>query len=641
MKNRRILKIISLVVILSLLFSIFTVFTYAESTPMDSYEYFKLIQKFADAYAPGGWIGGGDTAELPLNRLIVKTDSNEPLEETYGAIATLDGYNNLHILQYETQTQTENAFANFSRSDAEYVEYDFRVSFIADTERYCYCPQNTDNYISCICSEDPEEYGVCCCETHDAPENYLSWNTATAKVVEAFEYIESNNIKCNDISVAVLDTGIYMEHEYFSKKGKSRLCLDENYTLYKEGKVYPSDEDTNFHGTHVAGILYDNTLSNVKIYSYRVIPPDDTVITYTELCGAIDAAVSNGVDVINMSIISGDYYFEEHKMQTIRDSIGNAINNNVVLVAGAGNESCDAQIYVPAQFDEVITVSATERDNTPDKSYTCFGSCVDIAAPGTDICSTVPKTMVQGNKTITFRIPYLRTNGTSMATPLVSAAAALLKSINPDITPAEVKRIIKETAYVPDNWAEENSENNYGVGIVNFLNMVKAEATEVKPTIAAKNGKIEITAPKGSDSRIYYTLDGTVPTIDNPLTYSEPFSIVGKNVAKITAVCHENGKLIGEPVVFETTRRININLHYKHIANPMPKDLAVKATWKSSNPEVAAVDSSGNIIGKSVGETNIFAYYPDGTQFIYRITVDYALWQKIIINLFFGFHWYI
>lgn len=619
----------------------FSIFTCAESTAMSPHEYFEKIQKFADAYEPGGLISGTDSSELPLNRLIVKTDSNEPLEETYGAIATLDGYNNLHILQYETSAQTENACENLSNSDVEYVEYDFRISFITDTERYCYCPKNTDNYPSCICSENSEEHGVCTCETHDAPENYLSWNSAAAKVVEAFEYIETNNINCSDVRVAVLDTGIYMDHEYFSKKGESRLCLDENYILKKGDTEYPSDEDTNFHGTHVAGIIYDNTMSNVDIYSYRIIPPEDTIITYSELCGAIDAAVSNGVDVINMSIISGDY-LEEYKMNALRGSIENAIDNNVVLVAGAGNDECDAQKFVPARFDEVITVSATERDNTPDKSYTCFGSCVDIAAPGTGIRSTVPKTVGEGDKEVTFPVPYLSLNGTSMSTPLVSAAAALLKSINPDITPAEVKRIIKETAYVPDTWAEENSENNYGTGIVNFLNMVKAEVTEAKPTITMKNGKIVITAPEGSDSRIYYSLDGTVPTIDNPLTYTEPLNIGGMNVRKITAVCHENGKLIGEPVTYETVRRIELDtLYFKHTTNPMPKDMSLKARWRSSNPDIASVDSKGTITGVSPGTTYVYAYRADGMKMIYKVTVEYALWQEILIYFFFGFLWYI
>lgn len=617
-------KFVSIMLFFLLTISSFSLSGFAlEKTTMSREKFYNQAKKLVLDYESSGGLGSDSTNKYQTNRLIVKTEDNEPLENHYGAWGIVEGYNGMHILQYTNEAKAKSAYNKLSLDNIEYIEYDFYIKIDGE--------------------------GFTSQEVSDMPlstRSHLSWNSTAVDVDEATEYIKSQNSELSSVTVAIVDSGLYAAHDFFCN---SNRIIDSEYIYetweqdddYNDILVrYSSMDATLFHGTHIAGTIFDNTSENIKIMPFRATNYMD--ILYLDLINAFEAAIDKAdpkPDIINISAYKSSRNdekkeYSENQWITLYNLVTKAVDNNITVVVCAGNKEGDAGKYYPACHPDVITVASSDENNLPDYERSNKGSVVDVAAPGTNIRSTSTIEKIEVNPEIgSF---YLTDSGTSYATALVSAAAATLKSIHPEYTPADIQRIIKETAYVPEVW-----DTDYGVGIVNFLNMVKAEATEVKPTIAAKNGKIEITAPKGSDSRIYYTLDGTVPTIDNPLTYSEPFSIVGKNVAKITAVCHENGKLIGEPVVFETTRRININLHYKHIANPMPKDLAVKATWKSSNPEVAAVDSSGNIIGKSVGETNIFAYYPDGTQFIYRITVDYALWQKIIINLFFGFHWYI
>lgn len=646
-------KLIAVFLSVSLCLNLCFSLSYAQDDGLTAAEFSNELQRFVTDYAP---IADGKVdSYAPLNRLIVKNDSDEPLEDDYGALETLNGLDGLHILQYDNEADTDFAYESLLKDDIEYVEYDYYLSTaeIADTLKYCYCSGSEH---SCECSSS-YNYNTpyCMCKKY-YPNNRLSWNSLSVDADNAFRYVGNLKIDYEPVVVAVFDTGLYAEHEFFNP---DRIIFDENYTFSFNGTVYPSDEDYVGHGTHVAGIIHDNSMDNVKICPYRIFSEkdDSKILLYSVYSLALKTAIEADfnkdgkpdTDVINMSLCRPPFGEEnnnsieeeyEYQNKLISDIIDEAISKNIVIVASAGNDDRNADEYIPGQFSKVITVSATERDNTPDKSYSNYGSCVDIAAPGTDIYSPVPN--VPGvNKPSEYQDLYVSKRGTSMSAPLVSAAAALLKSINPDITPAEVKRIIKETAYVPIGWERECGKNNYGTGIVNFLNMVKAEATEVKPTITIKNGKIVITAPEDSKARIYYTLDGTVPTIDNHIKYTQPFIATGMTADKIIAVCHENGKLIGEPVVFETTRRVNVDLYYKHVTNPMPKNLAVKAYWSSSNPEIAYVDSFGNITGKSVGTTNVIANCCDGTKIVYKVTVDYSLWQEILIKLFFGFLWYI
>ena len=222
---------------------------HATEESVSVYDFFSLIQKFSDDYAPLG-IAGNDISEQPLNRLIVKTSTNEPLDEDYGAIASLSGYDGFHILQYTSESKASAALEKFSKSNVESVEYDFWVN-IESSEGFCYCAENTYGETACDCKGDPEEKGFCTCPDN-ATANHLSWNSSAVKVDEAFDLIERQPINYETVTVAVFDTGLYAEHEFFDT---SRIVFDENYSLEIENVTYPSNVDNHYHGTHVAGII--------------------------------------------------------------------------------------------------------------------------------------------------------------------------------------------------------------------------------------------------------------------------------------------------------------------------------------------------------------------------------------------------
>lgn len=641
MKKKR---IICVIVMLCMLLNMFIVYSSANNQEMDVYEYSKLIRKLTDAYIPNSFTSVEDLLEYPLNRLIVKTDSNEPLENDFGASDKIEGYNCLHILQYESESQTDTAYLNFLQSDIEYVEYDFWLT-IMDSFGYCFCNENLETSVVCDCPNNESNYAFCSCLDPYAPENYFSWSSGAAQVEEAFQLIEEYGISCSSTTVAVLDTGVYATHDYFieGEEELSRIKTDPNYTYVKDFVTYPSDEDGLYHGTHVAGIIHNNTMDNVEICSYRLYGKKELPLSCAELTGAIDAAVANGVDVINMSLRRSEY-FKTEDMKTLESSIENAISNKVVLVAAAGNDSEDAKAYIPARYDDVITVSATTRNNEPDTSYSNYGLCVDIAAPGTDIYSTTPRNVPKNSDEVPdAQSLYMRISGTSMSTPLVAAAAAMIKSIDPDITPAEVKRLIKETAYVPDNWEESCGDKNYGTGIVNFYNIAKVMLEpeySATPTISINsNNKFEITAPEGVDAKIFYTLDGTIPTLKNHLTYTAPFNLRAKNVTSVMAACYENGKLISEPAVYVLTTYDEKTVFYKWSGTLTTDADTSNAKWRSNNPDIASVDSAGNIKGVSKGDTLITCSFPSGERIIWKLTVTYSPLQAFFALFFFGFLW--
>lgn len=629
-------KLLCIIISLIVYVNTFPLCSSATNQEINVYEYNKLIRKLTDAYIPDNYVSTEEITEYPLNRLIVKTTSNNPLDNDYGAADKIEGYNCLHILQYETEEETSEAYKKLIQSDIEYVEYDYWLTAM-DARKACYCDDNISNSYMCACTG----YAFCPCKDPDAIGNHYSWSSSAVQVDEAFQLINELGVSCQQTKVAILDSGVYAAHEEFSKSENTvnRIKTDPNYVYVKNSVEYPSNEDDYFHGTHVAGIVHNNTMENVEIYSYRMSGKTLSPLSCLELTSAIDAAVANKVDVINMSL-RREEFFNPNQNKTLETSIKNAIDENVVLVAGAGNSSDDAGNFIPAKYNNVITVSATTKTNVPDKSYSSYGDCVDISAPGTDIRSTSPR----NDKNEEPENWMIRASGTSMATPLVSAAAATLKSIYPDITPAEVKRIIKETAYVPENWEESCDGKNYGTGIVNFYNMVKAVLEpeySATPIIKVNSdNKFEIVAPHGTDARFYYTIDGSVPTIDNHMKYTEPFKLINSYNEKLIAVCHENGKLIGEPVSYDLITEKTKTIFYKWSANPLHNEDSKMLNCKINNPRVAAVDNEGNITGLSPGDTKITYYMASGKRVVCDVKVIYAPWQWIIRILFLGFLWY-
>ncbi|WP_426490716.1 S8 family peptidase [Hymenobacter sp. 102] len=203
------------------------------------------------------------------------------------------------------------------------------------------------------------------------------------------------------------------------------------------------------HGTHVAGIIgadRENNAGilgvapNVQIMSVRAIPDGDE--RDKDVANAIRYAVDNGAQIINMSF--GKYFSPQRP--AVEEAIRYADSKGVLLIHSAGNENnnLDQVTQYPSpnfssgqRIPNMITVGASARlnDETLAADFSNYGKVqVDVFAPGSQIYSTLP-----GSK-------YGNLSGTSMAAPVVAGIAATLKSYFPQLTAAQLKRIILASA---------------------------------------------------------------------------------------------------------------------------------------------------------------------------------------------------
>lgn len=565
----------------------FIITAYAEEEELTLVEYSTQLSELAQLYgvdSVGGVDGGNiDLTEIPLNRLIIKTDSNNHLEEDCGAVAKIEGYNGIHIMQYASTEAAEQAYDYYNGlSNVECIEFDFVFRVLEPETEYV-------------------EY--------EYKKDYLSWGSTTTNAHKAVSYATYLADDAPEIVVAVIDSGIDYEHSFFEGRiAEGGIDLIENDNVPNDGLG---------HGTHVAGIIVDNTAENVKVSGYRTLN-NGGYGTYSVTCTAIDLAVENDVDVINMSL---GWYRNLNIYNMFEESIEKAVENNISVVVSAGNNRFDASNKCPASNSNVITVAATTISNTP-ADYSNYGECVDVAAPGSGIKSTIPNNS------------YKQMNGTSMATPFVSAAAAFLKTLNQNYSPETIKRIIKENVFIPENW-----NTDYGMGILDFSAIVSKYISPYPKITLNSDKKAEIST-EVEDAIIYYTTDGSKPIVGVSSIYSEPIDI--KGAVSIRAVVYEEGKYPSTAATLKINWKENITIRYKGTKSMLlPPNRKIVSCY-SNNEEIVTADKyNQTIYGVSVGEAKVVVNLETGQRVTYNVTVEYESWQLFIIYFFFGFLWYI
>lgn len=213
----------------------------------------------------------------------------------------------------------------------------------------------------------------------------------------------------------IVDTGILSSHQEFSGRVLS------GYTAISDGN---GTTDCNGHGTHVAGTVAGTTYGvakNVNLVPIRILGCDGSGASSNVIAG-LDWILKNGKKpaVVNMSLGGAT-------SSSLDSAVENLYNNGYVMVVAAGNSNTDACTSSPARVSKAITVAATDNTDTR-ASYSNYGSCVDIFAPGSQINSSWI-----GSNTATKIL-----NGTSMATPHVAGVVAEMLQSTPTASPQTI-----------------------------------------------------------------------------------------------------------------------------------------------------------------------------------------------------------
>jgi subtilisin family serine protease len=341
---------------------------------------------------------------------------------------------NVYKIQIQTSTTLEETlFALRKNPDVEYAEPNY-ITYMTETPNdslfdYQYALYNSGQDIGPPGSPQGEE-------------------RADIKTTSTWEETKGEE----EIIIAILDSGVDMDHPDLIDK------------IYSSGYDFVNDDsdatDDESHGTHVAGIAAAETHNdegiagvawNCKILPVKIL--DDLGSgSYGEMSEAIIWAADSGADVINLSVGGG------FPSTTLENALKYAYDMNVVIVASAGNDG-GAVLYPAAYDDYCLAVAATDyNDERVDFSNSGglwasnSGPEIDVAAPGARIISTVP-TWFWGPDSF----PYAWGDGTSQAAPHVAGLAALIKSVKPNLSAAQIMDVIRYSA------DDVNFVNNLGI----------------------------------------------------------------------------------------------------------------------------------------------------------------------------------
>jgi serine protease len=313
------------------------------------------------------------------------------------------------------------------------------------------------------------------------------------------------------ITVGVIDTGI-LNHVDLAGRAVAGYDFVTDATMAQDGDgrdADPSDagdygcngSTSSWHGTHVAGTVGAATDNGggvaginwvSKIQPLRVLGrcggyTSDIIDAMRWGAGiAVSGLPTNATPsrVLNLSLGGSG---------SCGTSLQNAINDVVargtVVVVAAGNSNVDASGTSPAGCDNVVTVAATTRTGAK-ASYSNYGSKVTVAAPGGSSGGGVLSTLNAGS-TVPAADSYAYYAGTSMATPHVAGVASLMLSLNPALTPAQVKAALASSARAfPAGTGDDCSTARCGAGIIDAaaaLNVASPQPPATPPPTARAN----------------------------------------------------------------------------------------------------------------------------------------------------------
>lgn len=288
-------------------------------------------------------------------------------------------------------------------------------------------------------------------KTADLMEN-LQWG------LRAIRWFDAEKPDASNVSVGILDTGIDKGHPDFAG-----VDVEYDHTRTRA-------EDIVGHGTHVAGIIAakaNNALgiagvASCAIHMWKVFPDEpyegEYYVDPDGFADALRAASLSGLSALNMSL-GGTQSSRPEQILMRR-----LLDRGVVVVAAMGNEYHEGnRTEYPAAYDGVLAVGAiAETRERSDFSNT--GAHIGICAPGSNILSTLPR---RRSSHRTEKL-YASWSGTSMATPHVAAAAALVAAKYPSKSAPDIAKHLRRTSATLTAMHKKARTNEYGDGLLDL-----------------------------------------------------------------------------------------------------------------------------------------------------------------------------
>jgi len=314
-----------------------------------------------------------------------------------------------------------------------------------------------------------------------------------------------------DVIVAVIDTGAALAHPDLQEQLVPGYDFVSDPAFSADGDGIDSNPDdpgdsdnpsipSSFHGTHVAGTIAARTNNGTgvagscwlaRVMPLRALGTGGTGTDY-DVVQAIRFAAGLSNDsgtiprqkaaIINMSVGGAGF------TQILQDAITDARNAGVIVIAASGNENTSADESFPGAMAGVVNVGAVDfsRQRAP---YSNFGSSVAVAAPGGNITADdngdgIPDGVLSTTALDDGGFDYAFYEGTSMAAPHVSGAAALMKAVNPELTPLDLDQLLAGThpgtsLSITDDLGVWGRDDFFGYGLINALNAVRAASETV------------------------------------------------------------------------------------------------------------------------------------------------------------------
>ncbi len=446
------------------------------------------------------------------------------------------------------------------------------------------------------------------------------------------------------IGVAVIDSGINDSHPdlWDSTHTSSRVLYHQDFTGTATTNSNGAKYDLYGHGTHVAGIIagngylsgghYSGVAPEASLIDLRALDAngagtDSTVIAAIQQAIALKNAYN--IRIINLSLGRG--IPASYTQDPLCQAVEAAWNNGIVVVVAAGNlgrlsvygSNGFGTITAPGNDPFVITVGATKSNGsaTPQAetkaSYSSKGpttydhvlkpdlmapgnAIVSLAAPGATLEASYPKDVVTGTDG---KADYFTLSGTSMATPAVAGAAALMLEEQNTLTPDQVKARLMKTAYKMGMFSTSSYVPHLIMSFVDFYDLFSVGSGLLNVQAATTNTDL---APAGVGSAlspyaVYNQQTGVVSLVYGNGTVSSTSVVWGSSVVWGTSVVWGSNLVSGNSVVWGSSMPWNNNLLS-----------AFSVVWGSSTGTASA---SSVVWGASVGNaTSAFSDAGDDEQ---------------------------